>query len=154
MTNTTSSNCQYALGFITSAHSGQMYGDQPYYTHPVAVANNLTNATEYEYIAALLHDVIEDTEFTEGNLRELFGDIIVDMVVLLTKDDTLGYWENIQRIIDSGNLSAMKVKLSDNEINISGDKSKMDPFRAVRLNTRYAMSIEMLETALKDAKND
>jgi (p)ppGpp synthase/HD superfamily hydrolase len=153
MTRPTLSNCQYALGFIESAHAGQLYGDQPYYTHPVAVANNLINASVYEYIAALLHDVIEDTAFTEANLRELFGDIVVDMVVLLTKDGTLNYRENIQRIIDSGNIGAMKVKLSDNEINITGDKSKMDPNRAQKLNTRYAMSIDMLEAALNELYN-
>jgi (p)ppGpp synthase/HD superfamily hydrolase len=155
MTNSMPLTREYAIGFITSAHEGQMYGGQPYFTHPVAVANNLPNdATERAYIAALLHDVIEDTEFTEADLRKLFGDVIVDIVVLLTKDDTLSYRENIQRIIDSRNLSAMKVKLSDNEINITGDKGNMDPVRAQKLNTRYAMSIDMLEAAIYDMEDE
>jgi (p)ppGpp synthase/HD superfamily hydrolase len=155
MTNTVSITREYAIGFITSAHEGQMYGGQPYFTHPVAVANNLPNsATNGEYITALLHDVIEDTEFTEANLRELFGNIITDMVVLLTKDDSLDYRANIQRIIDSRNVGAMKVKLSDNEINITGDKGNMDPVRAQKLNTRYAMSIDMLEAAIYDMEDE
>jgi (p)ppGpp synthase/HD superfamily hydrolase len=154
MSNTIPVTREYAIGFITSAHEGQWYGDQPYFTHPIAVANNLVNPTAHEYIAALLHDVIEDTEFTETKLREVFGDVIVDMVILLTKDDTLDYRENIQRIIDSGNLGAMKVKLSDNEINITGDKGKMKPDRAEKLNTRYAMSIDMLEAAIYAMKDE
>ena len=141
---------QFARGFIETAHAGQLYGDEPYFHHPISVATNLVKPTVHEYIAALLHDVLEDTEFTEEKLRELFGDIIVDMVVLLTKVDLLTYRENIQRIIDSENVGAMKVKLSDNLINSWGDKGGMAPARAEKLNTRYAMSIKMLEAALEE----
>jgi hypothetical protein len=48
----------------------------------------------------------------------------------------------------------MKVKLSDNEINITGDKGNMDPVRAQKLNTRYAMSIDMLEAAIYDMEDE
>ena len=134
------------IAFIKVAHDGQHYGDLPYFTHPIEVA--MYCGTHIQKMAGLLHDVIEDTAFTETDLREIFGDIIVDIVVLLTKDETIGYRENIQRIIDSGNRDAMVVKLSDNTVNHSGDKSHMKTDRAKKLMDRYEMSIEMLSLAI------
>ena len=139
-----------ARNFIKFAHRGQMYGDMEYWHHPVQVADTVEDATVEEYVAALLHDVVEDTAW--GNdidgLRKRFGDEVMDMVLLLSKDTNLTYRGNIQRIIDSGNVGAMKVKLADNRVNIAGDKSHMDPDRRDRLQARYAMSINMLEEAL------
>jgi guanosine-3',5'-bis(diphosphate) 3'-pyrophosphohydrolase len=136
------------VSFIATAHAGQLYGKMPYMFHPMEVAAKVEYASVDEYLAALLHDVIEDTEFTEAALRERFSDAVVDMVVLLTKDDTLDYRANIQRIIDSKNIGAMKVKLADNKVNLKGDKSDMSPERATKLNTRYEMSIAMLSQPL------
>lgn len=137
------------VSFISEAHRDQMYGNMPYMFHPMEVATMVSQATINQYLAALLHDVIEDTKFDEAALRERFDDAVVDMVVLLSKDNTLDYRGNIQRIIDSGNVGAMKVKLADNRVNRNGDKSEMDPKRAKKLNTRYDMSIEMLTAALE-----
>lgn len=52
-----------------SAHSGQWYGKQPYWAHPFDVAEFGQEFFSYEFdetatIAALLHDVIEDTDHT------------------------------------------------------------------------------------------
>jgi|TARA_R110000851_G_scaffold233353_1_gene385896 guanosine-3',5'-bis(diphosphate) 3'-pyrophosphohydrolase len=138
------------IAFIKVAHDGQHYGDLPYFTHPIEVA--MYCGTHIQKMAGLLHDVIEDTAVTETELREIFGDIIVDIVVLLTKDASIGYRENIQRIIDSGNRDAMAVKLADNTVNHSGDKSHMKPDRAKKLMARYEMSIEMLSLAISQFK--
>lgn len=143
-------NKEQTLNFIKTAHQDQWYGDQPYWTHPVAVAENLTDPTDEEYIAALLHDVIEDTDFGYTDLHELgFSDEIIKIVELLTKDESLSYFENIDRIISSGNRSAMKVKLSDNQINFTGDKSHMSPKRRDKLQAKYQESIALLTKALK-----
>ena len=136
------------IAFISQAHAGQKYGDMDYFFHPVAVANAVTQPTEDEYLAALLHDVIEDTIFSEDDLRGMYSDAVVDIVVLLSKDKTLDYVGNIQRIIDSGNVSAMKVKLADNRINFSGDKSHMSEERRNRLLDQYSSSISMIVDAL------
>lgn len=134
-----------AINFINKAHQGQKYGDLPYYTHPIEVA--VLCDTEVQKIAALLHDVLEDTTWTETQLREIFGDEVVDIVVLLTKDKTLTYRQNIEKIIHSGNTDAITVKLADNTVNFNGDKSQMNPDRAVKLMDRYQMSMEMLTKA-------
>ena len=140
------------VSFISIAHRDQKYGNMPYMFHPMEVARTINRASVNEYLAGLLHDVIEDTGFDEAALRERYDDAVVDMVVLLTKDESLDYRGNIQRIIDSGNVGAMKVKLADNLVNYSGDKSHMDPRRAEKLNARYKMSIEMLEIAIANAR--
>jgi guanosine-3',5'-bis(diphosphate) 3'-pyrophosphohydrolase len=147
-----------AIAFIQEAHAGQKYGSMPYFFHPIEVgAVAWTYATSLSYtpqqleiiiLAAFLHDIIEDTDYTEADLRERFGDDVVDAVVLLSKDSTLDYQGNIQRIIDSENIVAMIVKLADNRVNRSGNKSHMDPTRATKLNDRYDMSIDMLVDAL------
>jgi (p)ppGpp synthase/HD superfamily hydrolase len=136
---------QNTVTFMKTAHLGQKYGDLPYYTHPIEVAMYCN--TPVQKIAGLLHDVLEDTAWTEVQLREIFDDEVVDIVVLLTKDKTLTYRQNIQRIIDSGNVDAMTVKLADNTVNFNGDKSQMNPQRAAKLMDRYAMSMEMLTKA-------
>jgi (p)ppGpp synthase/HD superfamily hydrolase len=134
--------------FIQIAHEGQLYGELPYFLHPIKVANNIPNVTENEYLAALLHDVVEDTDYTVSDIAEGWNTEVADIVALLTKDNSLSYEDNISRIIDSGNVSAMRVKYSDNQINQRGDKSAMKPERAERLNNQYEISSNRLFTAL------
>jgi (p)ppGpp synthase/HD superfamily hydrolase len=136
------------ITFIKVAHEDQLYGELPYFLHPLQVADNILNATENEYLAALLHDVVEDTSYTLRYISWRWGDEVADIVALLTKDDSLSYEDNISRIIDSGNVSAMLVKYSDNQVNLGGDKSAMKPERAQRLTKKYEISSNRLFTAL------
>lgn len=139
-----------AIKIISFYHKDQKYGDHmPYFLHPVEVANEVLDPTYDEYLAALMHDLLEDCNLTESTLRAIASKEVVDMVVLLTKDKSLTYEENVQRIIDSGNIGAMKVKLADNTVNMRGDKSKMSQSRKEKLETRYQRSIEMLTKALE-----
>lgn len=151
------------IAFIQEAHRGQKYNNMPYFFHPVEVADEVTAITgmmagsviNYDtpllintILAALLHDVVEDTEYTAEQLRERWDDDVVDMVELLSLDDDLPYLDNIQVIIDSGNVGAMLVKLADNRVNRRGDKSSFSEKRAQKLNDRYDASMAMLESAL------
>jgi (p)ppGpp synthase/HD superfamily hydrolase len=158
---TTNFSIPATIAFIQEAHAGQKYGTMPYFLHPVEVAaeantiydtllttTTLPDVTDVQ-VAALLHDVIEDTNYTAEMLRERFNDNVIAMVELLTKDETLSYAENIQRIQDSENVGAMIVKLADNRINRNGQKpSWMAPVRANRLNARYDASIIALTNTL------
>ena len=75
-----------AYGFGASAHKGQTRkSGEPYITHPVAVAQELAEMhLDAEAIcAAILHDVVEDTEATLEEIHERFGEdvaLIVDGV--------------------------------------------------------------------------
>lgn len=143
-----------AFEFCVVAHREQRYGGRPYYTHPLEVAETVANgpfaqyATEDEIIAALLHDVVEDTQFTLQDVADQFGDNVAEIVSLVTKDSSLSYEGNILRIIASGNLSAIKVKWADNMANMSGDKSDMSAERRERLNAKYAKSFPLLSAVL------
>ena len=136
------------IEFIRLAHEGQFYGEDHYFLHPIAVADNIPNATETEYLAALLHDVVEDTDNTIDSIAAGWSAEVAYVVSLVTKDNSLSYEENISRIIDSGNVSAMRVKLSDNQINYAGDKNHMKPERAERLSKKYSISMERLVVAI------
>jgi len=70
------------------AHRDQKrHSGEPYYGHPVAVAGILADLRmdTRSICTALLHDVIEDTEVTEDDMRIEFGDEITDLVVGVTK---------------------------------------------------------------------
>lgn len=71
-----------------TAHAGQMRkSGEPYFTHCVAVANILAEMKlDAEAIsAALLHDIIEDTDITYDDIQAEFGKTIADLVQGVTK---------------------------------------------------------------------
>lgn len=142
-----------AMEMMMTAHAGQKYGEMDYFHHPIMVAGEIGSVHSpvvhaHEVIVALLHDTIEDTDVTYEDIKETFSPEIAGMVKILTKDENISYQENIQRIINIGNLSAMKVKLADNKVNLSGDKSQMSEARRTRLISQYEMSIKMLNDAI------
>ena len=66
-----------AFYFAKEAHNGQKRASgEEYFTHPVAVANILVGlGMDCDTVAAsFLHDVIEDTQVSEGDIKEMFGD--------------------------------------------------------------------------------
>ena len=72
-----------AYKFSEKCHLGQMrQSGDPYITHPLAVANILADMRmDHESImAALLHDVIEDTGVTKGQISRRFGRTVAELV--------------------------------------------------------------------------
>jgi GTP pyrophosphokinase/guanosine-3',5'-bis(diphosphate) 3'-pyrophosphohydrolase len=85
---------KHAYVVARDAHDGQMRSSgDPYITHPVAVAINLAQMhLDHETLmAALLHDVIEDTEVTKDELAELFGHTVAELVEGVSKLDKLKF---------------------------------------------------------------
>jgi (p)ppGpp synthase/HD superfamily hydrolase len=76
--------------FATAAHAAvgqkRKYSGEDYIVHPLHVATVVAEAggTEVQICAALLHDVLEDTQVTEQTLRVEFGNEVTDLVVWLT----------------------------------------------------------------------
>ncbi|MCC2592990.1 bifunctional (p)ppGpp synthetase/guanosine-3',5'-bis(diphosphate) 3'-pyrophosphohydrolase [Tessaracoccus sp. OS52] len=104
-------------------HSGQKRksGD-PYITHPLAVATILAELgmTEPVIVAALLHDTVEDTEYSLDQLREDFSDEVARMVDGVTKLDKVTYGETakaetIRKMImaTSEEVRVLVIKLAD-----------------------------------------
>ena len=77
-----------ALCYASEKHSGQMrVGGEEYITHPVAVAEIVRKNggnTDYQ-IAALFHDLLEDTDATDEEILKLSSKEVLDAVKLLTK---------------------------------------------------------------------
>lgn len=148
-------NLDFTLSFIKIAHEGQVdKAGIPFYTHPVRVMDKLPkDATEAEKHAALLHDVVEDTEITLDDLSLLgYSDEITTIVGLVTRDKTDGktYQEWIESIVASGNKSAIRIKIADNTDNMSEDRLVYLPVvTQLRFKQKYIKSRKMLEIALK-----
>ena len=83
-----------ALAFSASAHQGQLrQSGAPYVSHPIAVARILTplHMDTQALIAALLHDVVEDTDIRIEDIAERFGRPVAEMVEGLSKLDKLQF---------------------------------------------------------------
>ena len=77
-----------AFDWARQSHEGQLrFSGQPYIIHPIAVAQILADYGMDKgcIIAALLHDIVEDTDATIDDVRERFGDEIASIVDGLTK---------------------------------------------------------------------
>ncbi|MDX1705414.1 bifunctional GTP diphosphokinase/guanosine-3',5'-bis pyrophosphate 3'-pyrophosphohydrolase [Pseudidiomarina sp.] len=97
-----------AFKLAADAHSAQKrHSGEPYITHPVAVAGLLAEMRlDYETImAALLHDVIEDTRFTYEDLAEQFGATVAELVEGVSKLDRLQF--NSQEELQTENYRKM-----------------------------------------------
>jgi guanosine-3',5'-bis(diphosphate) 3'-pyrophosphohydrolase len=88
-----------ALAKATAAHAGQIRngsGGLPYIEHPRMVAATLAELGYPDEVlaAALLHDVVEDSDTTVEDLRAEFGDAIADLVATLSDDESIGSYRD------------------------------------------------------------
>jgi (p)ppGpp synthase/HD superfamily hydrolase len=86
-----------ALATATEAHAGQIRngaGGIPYIEHPKAVAELLAEHGWPDEVlaAALLHDVVEDSDRTVGDIREQFGEPVGALVEALSDDESIEDW--------------------------------------------------------------
>ena len=105
------------------AHRGQLRkSGEPYITHPVAVAQILADLGigPKTLAAALLHDTVEDTEYSLDLLRRDFGDEIAMLVDGVTKLDKLKYGDSAQAetvrkmvVAMSKDIRVLVIKLAD-----------------------------------------
>ncbi len=87
-----SSNIQRALSFAKEAHIGQYRkSGEPYIIHPIIVASFIASISNDEtmVISALLHDVIEDTQYSRDDIERLFGESVELLVEGMTKIDII-----------------------------------------------------------------
>lgn len=114
----------------------------PYIYHPIHLAEQMDD--EISTCAALLHDVVEDTDITFDELeKQGFGGEIISVLKLLTHDDEVDYMDYVRRIKE--NKTAVKVKLADLKHN--SDLSRLDSVDeyAKKRNEKYKKAIDILE---------
>lgn len=87
---------EQAFRIAVVAHKDQVRktDGSPYIIHPLMVANIVRRHGFAETVcaAAVVHDVLEDTEFSEETLRDELGSQVVDIVTAVSEDKTLE-WE-------------------------------------------------------------
>ncbi len=91
-----------ALEQARADHAGQIRngsGGMPYIEHPIAVADLLDEHGYGDEVlaAALLHDVVEDSETTVAELRERFGDPVAATVAALSDDESIADYRERKR---------------------------------------------------------
>lgn len=104
-------NTKKAMKLCFKAHKDQVdKSGMPYVFHPFHVAEQMTD--EAATIVALLHDVVEDTDYTlEDIAAEGFGKDILEAVALMTHEDDIPYLDYVAKLKE--NPIARAVKLAD-----------------------------------------
>lgn len=93
-----------AFAFAKAKHEGQFrVSGEPFFMHPVAVANILADMglDTSSIAAALLHDVVEDTDATEEDIIREFGDSVALLVSGVTKLGKIPYTSNEEQQIEN-----------------------------------------------------
>ena len=132
-----------AMKLCFEAHKEQVdKSGMPYVFHPLNLAEQMHD--EKTTIVALLHDVIEDTDYTFEDLRAGgFNNEIIEALRLMTHDDSVPYMEYVTAI--KSNPIASAVKLADLEHN--SDLSRLDVIdeKALKRKEKYATAIALLK---------
>jgi len=155
-----------ALEIATQAHAGQKRkgSGEDYITHPIAVAqiaekmywgryaddmddgNDVVDGSDVVarkiYIVGILHDVVEDTPVTLGEISHEFPDIhILEALSMLTRREGTTYFDFIHTIASEGSIVALIVKIAD-------IKHNMSDLKEGTLKDKYRFALKILENAL------
>lgn len=134
-----------AADYAYKKHEGQWReGGEPFFNHVNRVAQNGPQ-NPVAIAAAYLHDIVEDSRARPEDILFVFGQEVYDLVMLLTRNGEETYKDYIKRIVDSGNTTAMRIKLADNEDNLSTcEPGIFPPELEKRLIDRWNMSKKIL----------
>ncbi len=139
-----------AYAFAEAAHAGQKrYSGEPYITHPLAVAGALAEwqMDVQAVVAALLHDVMEDTAVTKAQIAQRFGKQVAELVDGLSKLDKIEFQshqeaqaENFRKMLMAmaRDLRVVLIKLADRMHNLQ-------TMSHVRADKRRRIATETLE---------
>ena len=158
---------QAAYVLARDAHDGQSRSSgDPYITHPVAVAGILADMDlDYETLmAALLHDVIEDTHYSKDDLSLAFGETVAELVEGVSKLDKLQFSskqeaqaENFRKMLMAmvQDIRVILIKLADRTHNMRTLGSlRPDKRRRIALETLEIYSPLAHRLGIHDIKNE
>jgi (p)ppGpp synthase/HD superfamily hydrolase len=114
----------------------------PYVFHPIHLAEQME--TEETIIVALLHDVVEDSDYTIEDLRKKgFSDAVLEAISLMTHADGVNYMDYVKEI--KNNPIARAVKLADLRHNSDLTRLKVVDEKALKRRNTYQEAIAFLE---------
>lgn len=123
-------------------HAGQVYGDKPYIYHLEAVVASITKkwgtGNKALIAIAILHDILEDTDLTEAELKKKMGKDICKCVVALSKVEGEAYEHYIYRVREFH--YSKEVKIHDTLCNLT-ESIIADSAHRVR---KYAKQLQLL----------
>ena len=132
-----------ALKLCFEAHKEQTdKGGMPYVFHPFHLAEQME--TEETTIVALLHDLVEDTDYTIENLISMgFDKEVIEAIALMTHAENVDYMDYVRMIKE--NPIAKAVKLAD--LRHNSDLTRLDVVDEKSLTRRekYLKAIQFLE---------
>lgn len=137
-------NTKKAMKLCFEAHKDQVdKSGMPYVFHPFHVAEQMKD--EVTTIVALLHDVVEDTDYTLDDIAAMgFGQDVVEALTLMTHDKSVPYLDYVAKIKD--NPVARAVKLADLAHN-------SDPTRLYVINEKARERLDKYQKAIAILKS-
>ncbi|RWN51460.1 MAG: HD domain-containing protein [Mesorhizobium sp.] len=140
-----------AIILAAEAHDGQVdKNGQPYILHPLRVM--LAQDGNEERIAAVLHDVVEDTDLIGlGDILAIFGEEIREAVDSVTRREGEDYFDYVVRA--KANPIGRQVKIADLNDNMDrGRAPAIDPDRRARMaKYDHALAFLLDKTIVKEA---
>lgn len=131
-----------AMKLCFEAHKDQQdKSGLPYVFHPFHLAEQMQD--EVTCTVALLHDVVEDTDYTFDDLADMgFPPVVLEALRLLTHEESVPYMDYVRKI--KQNPVAAEVKLADLQHN--SDLSRMDAVteQALIRREKYLQAIALL----------
>ena len=131
-----------AMKLSFEAHKDQLdKSGIPYVYHPFHLAEQMN--TEETVVVALLHDVVEDTEYTIQDMIEMgFPQSVTDALTLMTHSKNVPYLEYVVKLKE--NPIAREVKIAD--LRHNSDVSRLDTGdeKAIARIEKYKMAIAIL----------
>lgn len=134
---------QEAMKLCFEAHRKQKdKSGIPYVFHPIHLAEQME--TEETIIVALLHDVVEDSDYTIEDLRKKgFSDAVLEAISLMTHADGVNYMDYVRPI--KNNPIARVVKLADLRHNSDLTRLEVVDEKALKRRNTYQEAIAFLE---------
>lgn len=132
-----------ALKLCFEAHKEQVdKSGMPYVFHPFHLAEQMQ--TEETTVVALLHDLVEDTDYTIDDLTSMgFGKTVTDAIALMTHADGVAYMDYVREI--KNNPIAKAVKLADLKHNSDLTRLDIVDEKALKRKEKYSKAIKLLE---------
>lgn len=132
-----------AMKLCFNAHKDQVdKSGMPYVFHPFHLAEQMSD--EETTVVALLHDVVEDTNYTIEDLRKMgFSEAVLEAILLMTHDETVPYMEYVKKI--KKNRIAAAVKHAD--LMHNSDLSRLDTVdeKIMKRVEKYKQAIAILD---------
>lgn len=152
-----------AIIFAANAHDGQLrkYSGEPYIHHPMRVAslvNKFAHADQDLYIAAILHDVLEDCDVTVQEIASKFNNRVAKLVLDLTNVSKKEVDENGNMLprAERKRLDAERISKISNEAKLIKLADRLDNIRDLSTSKdrqfaqKYAQeTLQLIDIAFK-----